>query len=160
MIVNSVQTDVQPPQANTTPQGPSATARLDVTVPAKAAAGSNKLTVTATTGGLDGRRRDRDQDRDQRGREADAHHGRAGSRRGPSGLSYTFNLNLSNDTSEDLTFAAEGTGPTGWTVDATLAGQSNAVSAVVKAGASSGITVTAKPPDDVTAGRVPGQAHA
>ncbi|HUR01660.1 MAG TPA: hypothetical protein VM347_03910, partial [Nonomuraea sp.] len=51
-IVNSVQTDVQPPQANTTAQGPSATARLDVTVPAKAAAGSSKLSVTATTAGL------------------------------------------------------------------------------------------------------------
>ncbi len=150
-IVNSVQTDVQPAQANTMPQGPAATARLDVTVPAAAASGTSRLSVTAVTGGLTA----------VLAVEVKIEANAAGElklttdvpdRRGPSGVSYTFNLNLSNDTSEDLTFAANGTGPTGWQVDATLAGQAQAASALVKAGSSSGITVTVKPSATVQAG--------
>jgi len=150
-IVNSVQTDVQPAQANTTPQGPAATARLDVTVPASAASAASRLSVTATTGGLTA----------VLALEIKIEANAAGEltlttdvpdRRGPSGVNYTFNLNLTNDTSEDLTFAAEGTGPTGWQVDATLAGQAQAASAVVKAGSTSGITVTVKPAATVQAG--------
>lgn len=149
--VNSVQTEVAPAQANTAPQGPSASARLDVSVPAKAASGTSKLSVTATTGGLTA----------VLAIEVKVEANAAGEltlttdvpdRRGPSGVNYTFNLNLTNDTSEDLTFAAEGTGPAGWQVDATLAGQSQAASAVVKARQSSGITVTVKPAASVKAG--------
>ena len=58
--------------------------------------------------------------------------------RGPSTQTFTFNLTLANGTSEDLTFSANAQGPTGWTITATLTGQSGAASAVVKAGSSSG----------------------
>lgn len=72
--------------------------------------------------------------------------------RGPSTQNFNFNLTLSNGTSEDLTFSVNAQGPTGWTVTANLTGQAQAASAVVKAGSSSGVTVSATPPDGVDAG--------
>jgi uncharacterized membrane protein len=153
-IVNSVQTVVPPTDPNTAPQGPTATARLDVTVPSTATNGSNTLTVRATGGGLTA-------DLTVTITVATTAAGEltlttdVADRRGPSGVSYVFNLNLTNDTAQDLTFAAEGTGPEGWTVEASLAGQTQAATAVLKAGQSSGITITAKPPASVQAGTYP-----
>ena len=72
--------------------------------------------------------------------------------KGPSTQDFNFNLTLSNGTAEDLTFSVNAQGPTGWTVEANLTGQSQAASAVVKAGSSSGVTVSATPPSGVAAG--------
>jgi uncharacterized membrane protein len=69
---------------------------------------------------------------------------------GASGSSFTFNLTLSNDSAEDLTFAVTASGPTGWEVNATLTGQAQAASAVIKAGSTAAVSVSAKPPTDVT----------
>jgi uncharacterized membrane protein len=71
---------------------------------------------------------------------------------GPATQTFDFNLTLSNQTAQDLTFAVNAQGPSGWTVSAQLTGQSQAASAVVKAGSTSGITVSAQPPSDVAAG--------
>ena len=71
---------------------------------------------------------------------------------GASGTSFTFNFNLHNDSAEDLTFAVTAVGPDGWEVNATLTGQSQAASAVVKASGSAGVSVTAKPPTDIAPG--------
>jgi uncharacterized membrane protein len=75
--------------------------------------------------------------------------------RGAAGQTYTFNLTLTNDTEEDLTYAANAQGPDGWTVATKLTGQTQAASAVVKASATSSVTVTATPPTDVAAGKYP-----
>lgn len=72
--------------------------------------------------------------------------------KGPSTQDFNFNLTLSNGTAEDLTFSVNAQGPTGWTVQANLTGQSQAASAVVKAGSTSGVTVSATPPSGVAAG--------
>lgn len=72
--------------------------------------------------------------------------------RGPSTQSFSFSLSVVNDTTEDQTYSATGAGPTGWTVNTTLTGQSQAASAVVKAGSTAGITVAVTPPADVAAG--------
>jgi uncharacterized membrane protein len=71
---------------------------------------------------------------------------------GSSESSFNFNLTLHNDTPEDLTFAVTAQGPTGWTADATLSGQSQAASAIVKSGSTSGVSVSVKPPAGVAAG--------
>jgi uncharacterized membrane protein len=68
---------------------------------------------------------------------------------GASGTSFTFNFTLHNDSAEDLTFAVTAVGPDGWEVNATLTGQSQAASAVVKAGSTAGVSVAVKPPTDV-----------
>ena len=72
--------------------------------------------------------------------------------KGPSTQTFNFNLTLANATPEDLTFSVNAQGPTGWTVQANLTGQAQAASAVVKAGSSSGVTVSATPPVGAAAG--------
>ncbi len=74
---------------------------------------------------------------------------------GPASDTFTFTTTLRNDKEEDLTFTTSAEGPADWDVEAKATAQSNAVSAVVKAGAVSQITVTANPPEDVVAGEYP-----
>lgn len=75
--------------------------------------------------------------------------------KGASNTSFTFNLTLTNSTPQDVTFAVGAQGPDGWTTTAELTGQAQAASAIVKAGGTSGVSVTAKPPGSVAAGRYP-----
>jgi uncharacterized membrane protein len=75
--------------------------------------------------------------------------------KGAADTTFTFNLTLSNDTAEDLTFNVTATGPTGWNTEAKLTSESQAASAVVKAGSTTGVSITADPPDDVKAGSYP-----
>jgi uncharacterized membrane protein len=128
-----------------------ATARLDVSVPS-GATGSGRIVVKAIAGG-----QSVDLPLDIRV-EAQA----AGdvtltpdapSKIGSASSTFTFNLTLDNGTAQDLTFAATAQGPDGWTTDATLTGLTQAASAIVKAGSTAGITVTAKPPNNVAAGK-------
>ena len=65
---------------------------------------------------------------------------------GPASDTFTFTTTLSNDKEEDLTFTTTAEGPVDWDVEAKATAQSNAVTAVVKAGAVAQITVTATPP--------------
>jgi uncharacterized repeat protein (TIGR01451 family) len=76
--------------------------------------------------------------------------------RGPQTTTFTFNLTLKNGTGTDQTFTfdAQGADPT-WTVSAKPASESQATSTVVKAGASTSVTATAKAPDGVDAGTYP-----
>ena len=75
--------------------------------------------------------------------------------RGVSSTTFTFNLTLTNNSAQDLTFAVTGVGPTGWEVTATLTGQTQAASAVVKASATAAVSVSAKPPTDAPPGTYP-----
>jgi uncharacterized membrane protein len=68
---------------------------------------------------------------------------------------FTFNLTIHNDTPQDQTFVANATGPAGWSVDTRLTGQSQAASAVVKAGSTATVSVTANAPDGADAGEYP-----
>lgn len=74
---------------------------------------------------------------------------------GPASDTFTFTTTLKNDKEEDLTFTTSAEGPPDWDVEAKATAQSNAVSAVVKAGAVAQITVTANPPEEVVAGEYP-----
>jgi uncharacterized membrane protein len=75
--------------------------------------------------------------------------------RGVSGTTFTFNLTLLNATAQDLTFAVTGVGPTGWEVNATLTGQTQAASAVVQASGNAAVSVSAKAPTDAAPGSYP-----
>jgi uncharacterized membrane protein len=70
---------------------------------------------------------------------------------GASDANFSFDLTLNNGSAQDQTVSATATGPAGWTVAAKLS-QAQAASTVVKAGASTTITVTATPPQDAPAG--------
>ena len=75
--------------------------------------------------------------------------------KGSSSTTFTFNLTIDNSTAQDLTFSVNAQGPDGWTTDARLTGSSAAASAIVKAGETSSVTITANPPDTVAAGQYP-----
>ena len=72
--------------------------------------------------------------------------------KGPSTSTFTFNLTLHNDTAEDLTFTGVATGPAGWTVSTQVSSETQAASAIVKAGSTTPVTITASAPDNVVAG--------
>ena len=74
---------------------------------------------------------------------------------GPASDTFTFTLTLTNDKEEDVTFSATAEGPPDWDITAKGTASSQAVTAVVKAGATAQVTVTAKPPEDVQAGQFP-----
>lgn len=71
--------------------------------------------------------------------------------RGSTDASFKFNLTLTNETPDDLTFGVVANGPPGWTVDAKVTSQAQAASAIVKAGESTAIEVTAQAPEGAAA---------
>ena len=75
--------------------------------------------------------------------------------KGPASATYQFNLRLTNDTAQEITFGLQGTGPDGWDVQAQPSGQSQAATAVVAAGSSQSVQVTVKPASDADAGKYP-----
>lgn len=143
-VVNGIQTD----------GSGKATLTLEVQVPATAADGVTRLTVAGVAGAA----------RSDLPIAITVNASMAGnvtlssdvpSLQGASSSTFTFNLTLSNDSAEDLTYAVTATGPTGWDVNATLTGQSQAASAVIKAGSTSAVSVTAKPPTDAAPNTYP-----
>jgi uncharacterized membrane protein len=68
---------------------------------------------------------------------------------------FTFNLTIHNDTPQDQTFVVTATGPTAWTVSTRLTGQSQVASAVVRAGTTAAVSVSAQAPDGTAAGDYP-----
>lgn len=74
---------------------------------------------------------------------------------GASDDTFTFNVDLTNDTPAEATFGISATGPAGWEIDARPSGQSQATTATVAAGGTQAITVEVDPPDDASAQAYP-----
>ncbi len=75
---------------------------------------------------------------------------------GASDASFSFELQFTNDTAQDVTLSAAATGPdAGWDVTATLTGETQAASTVVEAGSTQNVTVAASAPSDVAADTYP-----
>ena len=72
--------------------------------------------------------------------------------RGATTSNFRFNLTLSNDTNSQQSFTLDTDAPAGWTVDAKPVGEDLAATAVVDAGATAQVQVTAKAPADAPAG--------
>ena len=68
---------------------------------------------------------------------------------------FTFDVNVANNTGSDATFAIEASGPTGWTVDARPTGQAQATTLTVAGGESGTLQVQATPTPETTEGRYP-----
>ena len=71
---------------------------------------------------------------------------------GPTSTTFKFSLNLANNTNQQITFGLESDAPSGWTVSANPATEADATTAVVDAGSSTQISVSAKSPSDAAAG--------
>ncbi|HET6770517.1 MAG TPA: NEW3 domain-containing protein [Actinomycetota bacterium] len=74
---------------------------------------------------------------------------------GPSDATFTFDLEVTNNTPQETTFSLEALGPEGWQVSARPAGQEQASTLIVAGGQTGSLTVTADPPDDVVANTYP-----
>jgi uncharacterized membrane protein len=75
--------------------------------------------------------------------------------KGASDASFKFTLTLKNDTPDQQTFTVASTGPDGWTIDTQVGSEAQAASVVIQAGSTSSVTVTAKPSSDAAAGKYP-----
>ena len=75
--------------------------------------------------------------------------------KGASNATFPFTLTLTNSTPEDLPFSSVATGPDGWTVTSQVGSSAQAASVVVKAGATSPVTVSVKPAAGAAAGKYP-----
>jgi uncharacterized membrane protein len=136
-----------------TPQAP-ATVRLDVNVPADAAAMTGTITVTAVGGG----------GRDILPVSIRVSEQAAGdislttstpALTGSSDASFAFDLEFRNDTAQDVTVSVSAAGDPGWDVTATLTGEDQAASTVVEAGGTQNVTVSVTAPPDAAAGVYP-----
>jgi uncharacterized membrane protein len=68
---------------------------------------------------------------------------------------FRFDLELANDTLQDITFTIETDAPAGWRVQARPTGEEQAATTTVDAGGTTQIQVTATPPFGVEAGQYP-----
>lgn len=75
--------------------------------------------------------------------------------RGKSSDTFSFDLTLRNSSARAATFGLAATGPDGWVVDARPSASTQATTVNVEAGSTATITVTADPPESVTAGSYP-----
>jgi uncharacterized membrane protein len=135
---------------------PAAAPELDlaVDVPGDAAQGTYRIVVTATaTGASDTLQLDM--------RVAEAAAGDLElttdfpELQGATDATFRFDLQLRNDTPQDITANLSGEGPPGWQVDARPSSQEQAASATVEAGSSTSVVVEVDPPNDVAAGEYP-----
>ncbi len=134
--------------------GIEATARLDINVPAEAAAATETIDVTATGGGAE----------DVLPISIRVNADAAGditmttdtpTLTGSSNDTFPFALTVSNDTAQDITVSATATvtDQPDWDVTAVIAGGEQAASTVVEAGGTTSINVTATPPANAPAGQ-------
>lgn len=130
------------------------TVELDVDVPAEATAGSYDIVVTATHAG-------EVTTLPLTVRIAEAVKGTVTlsgeftKLQGASDATFSFDLDLENNTPRETTFALEGQGPPGWKVDARPSGETQATSTRVDAGDKASIVVSVDPPDSAPAGAYP-----
>jgi uncharacterized membrane protein len=75
--------------------------------------------------------------------------------RGASDATFTFDIDLANNTPDEIAFQLDATGPEGWAVEARPTGEQQAATANVAGGEVAGVQVEVDPPDDTTAGRYP-----
>jgi uncharacterized membrane protein len=128
--------------------------RLDVDVPAEAAAGSTTIRLTARGGGATDVlpitiRVDAEAAGDI------ALTTTTPTLTGSTDASFSFSLDFRNDTAQDVTLSVSALGEPGWDVSASLTGEAQAASTVVEAGATQGVTVEVTAPEDSPAGTFP-----
>lgn len=75
--------------------------------------------------------------------------------RGPADTTFTFDLDIENNTPQETSFALETQGPQGWLVEARPSVEEQAATVTVGPGDASGIQVTVDPPDEAVAGTYP-----
>lgn len=128
--------------------------RLDVKVPEDAPEGTSHVTVKATSGSLASEVTLSITVAAQAGGTV-SFTSDFPELKGRSDQTFSFNLQLQNDTPQQLTFTLSATGPLDWTVNAQPANQSQAASFSVDAGSSTGVSVSVTPADNAPSDTYP-----
>lgn len=135
------------------PDGP-AQVTLEVTVPPDAAEGSHQVTVEASSPtGTDVLTVDLRIT--EAARSAVSLETEFATLQGGAEDTFTYSVNLSNDTPQETTFALAAAGTQGWQVSANPSTQARANTVTVAAGGTATISVEATPPPGVSAGEYP-----
>jgi uncharacterized repeat protein (TIGR01451 family) len=127
---------------------------FNVSVPASATEGSYDMTVTATGGGDTVNVPLTIRISAEAGGEVTLTPSFPGLRT-PAGEAVTFDVELANGTPSDLEFEVSATGPAGWDVAATLAGEAAASTIQVEAGGTETVNVEVTPPFTAEAAQYP-----
>jgi uncharacterized membrane protein len=128
--------------------------RLDVDVPADAAAGSTTINVRATGGGATDVLPITIRVDAEAAGDISLTTGTP-TLTGSTDADFSFSLEFRNDTAQDVTLSVSALGEPGWDVNASLTGETQAASTVVEAGATQGVTVAVVAPEDAPAGTFP-----
>jgi uncharacterized repeat protein (TIGR01451 family) len=143
------------PSGQTTPSTVTAQFQVEVVIPATATPGANKVTIAGHA--ADGSTANLELDITIQQQTPGDVTMTAGfpELQGPTSTSFRFDLQLHNDTNQQITFTFETDAPDGWTVNAQPSGQTQAATAVADAGSLTAVQVTAKAPSDTAAGAYP-----
>lgn len=127
---------------------------LDVDVPDDAATGSQAITVVGSAGGTAVSLRLDVIVEDQAGGSVSLTTD-VPARQASADETFTFSLDLANDTPQQLTFDLSAVGPRGWTVSVEPSGEADATSVTIDAGGSTTLSLSATPPAQATEGQYP-----
>ncbi|HUP83922.1 MAG TPA: NEW3 domain-containing protein [Candidatus Limnocylindria bacterium] len=150
--VSAVNTTASPVASGSSTTQIQGTFTAEVTVPADVAPGRNQVVIQARTAAGITESLSLDLTTEQQSAGAVALITDFPNLRGSTTTDFRYNLTLTNDTNQQLTFGLEATGPQGWDVEAKPQGETQATTTTVDAGASQPIQVTVNPAADATAG--------
>jgi uncharacterized repeat protein (TIGR01451 family) len=149
--ISAVTTVATPAASGTTPQEPSATASLELSIPVDAAPNTYHVTVSGKSASGLTASLQVDMTIEQATAGSVTMNATNPQLQGHSGTTFNFDVSIKNDTNQEIDFALDVQGPEGWTVTATPQGAAQAATANVPAGQTGHVTVAAAAPDDAQA---------
>jgi uncharacterized membrane protein len=153
--ISAVYTSATPQGTAAAPANPTATATLEVTLPQTVAPNTYEITVQGQSASGVTATLTLDIAVQQAGTGSVSANAQNPLLQGKAGTNFTFDVALRNDTNQEVSFVLDVQGPSDWTVTAVPAGQAQAATAVVAAGSTGRVTVTANSPSDAEAGDYP-----
>jgi uncharacterized membrane protein len=153
--ISAVYTSAAPQGTAAAPANPTATATLEVTLPQTVAPNTYPITVEGRSASGLTATLTLDITVQQAGTGSVSGNIQNPLLQGKAGTNFTFDVQLKNDTNQEVSFVLDVQGPSDWTVTAVPAGAAQAATAVVAAGSTGRVTVTANSPSDAEAGDYP-----
>jgi uncharacterized membrane protein len=153
--ISAVYTSATPQGTAAAPASPTAAATLEVTLPQTVAPNTYTITVQGQSASGLSATLTLDITVQQAGTGSVSANAQNPLLQGKAGTNFTFDVSLRNDTNQEVSFVLDVQGPSDWTVTAVPAGAAQAATAVVAAGSTGRVTVTANSPSDAEAGDYP-----
>lgn len=153
--ISAVFTEATPIASGQTATTASAQFEVDVVIPTDAAAGDDKVIINGHSASGQSASLELDVAIQPVGSGAITFTANYPQLQGSASTKFSFNLQLKNDTNQQIAFSFEVDAPSGWTTTAEPATQSQAATTTIDAGSSQTIAVTAQPPSTAAADTYP-----